>query len=146
VVGLLLAGAALAYMPGNFLARRWVDTHARPLLISLALGSAALVGVLGGIRAGVAASFGVFAVLAFASGGRTIAGSAYGLDAAPEEKVVVMSLRAAALQFGYLIGAALGGVALGAWGYAGLGAVLAALYVAAAVPHVVSALIRSRDP
>jgi predicted MFS family arabinose efflux permease len=139
LVGLLLAGAAVAYMPRNFLARRWVDTHARRLLVALALGSAVLVGLFATVRPGVAISFGLFAVLAFLSGGRTIAGSAFGLDAAPEVKAVVMGLRAAALQFGYLLGAALGGAALTAAGYPGMGMMLAVLYLAAASANVLAA-------
>jgi predicted MFS family arabinose efflux permease len=136
-VGLVLAGGAIAYMPGNFLARRVVDRLARELLIVVALASAAVVYVLGAVRPGVAVSFAVFAVLACLAGARTIAGSTYGLDRAPGEKLVAMSLRAAALQFGYLIGAAAGGVALSLGGYRALGAVMAGLFSFAAVPHLV---------
>jgi MFS transporter, DHA1 family, inner membrane transport protein len=132
-VGLLLGGAALAYMPGNFTARRYVDAWARPMLIGVALASAVVVAALGVVRPGIGVSFGIFAVLACLSGARTIAGSTLGLDAAPQEKVVVMSLRAAALQFGYLIGAAAGGAALAAGGYRAVGTVFAGLYVTAAV-------------
>ena len=138
-VGFILAGAALAYMPGNFAARRHVDTAARPLLIGLALLAAAVVAALGTVRPGVGVSFALFAVLACLNGGRTIAGSSYGLDCAPQEKVMVSSLRAAALQFGYLIGAAAGGTALAMGGYAALGIIFAGLYVAAAVPLILSA-------
>ena len=148
-VGLLLAGAAVVYMPGNFLARRWVDTAAQPLLAALALLSAVGVAVLGGVRLGVGGSFGVFALLALLAGARTIAGSAFGLDAAPAEKVVVTSLRAAALQFGYLIGAAAGGGAIALGGYRALGVVFAVLYVLAAAPHAVATartLMRSPAP
>jgi hypothetical protein len=44
-----------------------------------------------------------------------------------------MGIRAAANQFGYLIGAAAGGIALVVGGYSLLGAVFAALLAAAAV-------------
>lgn len=138
-VGMILAGGAVAYMPGNFIARRYVDAAARPLLIGLALLSAVIAAALGGLRPGVGVSFVLFAVLACLNGARTIAGSSYGLDAAPQEKVVVMSVRAAALQFGYLLGAAAGGAALAVGGYTTLGLVFGALYVAAAVPLAVSA-------
>ena len=57
----------------------------------------------------------------------------------PNEKVrvAVMGLRAAALQFGYLVGSGVGGIALALSGYAALGLVLALLFAAAAVPHLV---------
>lgn len=137
-VGFLLAGAALAYMPGNFMARRYVDAQAAVLLVTLAIASAAVVAILGAVRPAPVASFIVFAVLASLNGARTIAASTFGLDAAPEEKVVVMSLRAATLQFGYLVGAAGGGAALAVGGYGALGFTLAALYVGGAVAYVVA--------
>jgi predicted MFS family arabinose efflux permease len=56
-----------------------------------------------------------------------------------------MRVRAAASQFGYLLGAAAGGVALAAGGYTGLGLTFAALFVAAATPHV-AALARRAPP
>ena len=45
-----------------------------------------------------------------------------------------MGARAAANQFGYFVGSAAGGIALGLSGYPGLGIVLGALFVAAALP------------
>jgi predicted MFS family arabinose efflux permease len=71
-----------------------------------------------------------------AIGGRTIAGSSFGLDAAPDQRVAVMSLRAAAIQFGYLLGAASGGAALAAGGYGVLGATLGALFLLGVAPHL----------
>ena len=142
-VGLILAGAALAYMPGNFAARRYVDRAALPMLVTLALAAAVVVAALGTLRPGVAGSFVLFAVLACLNGGRTIAGSSYGLDCAPREKVVVSSLRAAALQFGYLIGAAAGGAALSGGGYPALGVVLSVLFAFASAALVVSSRIRT---
>ena len=47
-----------------------------------------------------------------------------------------MSVRAAATQFGYLVGAGLGGLALAAGGYSLLGVVLATLFVLAVVPYL----------
>lgn len=135
-VGLLLGTVAVAYLPGTFLARRWVDRSTRPLLIAGALASAAGVAVFGLVRPGVPVSAAVLAALAFVAGARTISGSALGLDIAPGDKLRVMSVRTAALQGGYLLGAALGGAALAAYGYAGLGIVLAVLFALAAVPHV----------
>jgi predicted MFS family arabinose efflux permease len=139
-VGLLLAAGAAAYFPGNFLARRWVAHAARPLLVGLALLLAAGVAAFGAVRPGVAFSGMLFAALVCLAGARTMAGSAIGLDAAPEHKLAVTSIRAAATQFGYLLGAGAAGAALAAGGYAALGAAQATLFVAAAAPHVLIAI------
>jgi predicted MFS family arabinose efflux permease len=71
-----------------------------------------------------------------AIGGRTIAGSGFGLDAAPDQRVAVMGLRAAAVQFGYLLGAASGGAALATGGYSLLGATLGVLFLLGVAPHL----------
>ncbi len=134
--GLLLGAAALGYFPGTLLARRHVERHARTLLIVLGLAAAAGTALLGLVRPSPAASLVLFAVCMAAIGGRTIAGSAFGLDAAPDQRVAVMSVRAAAVQFGYLLGAASGGVALAAGGYGLLGATLGVLFLLGVAPHL----------
>jgi DHA1 family inner membrane transport protein len=134
--GLLLGAAALGYFPGTLLARRQAERHPRTLLILLGLGAAAGTALLGLLRPSPAASLGLFAVCMAAIGGRTIAGSAFGLDAAPDQRVAVMSLRAAAVQFGYLLGAASGGAALAAGGYGLLGATLGVLFLLGVAPHL----------
>jgi predicted MFS family arabinose efflux permease len=58
------------------------------------------------------------------------------MDSAPDDKVTVMSLRAAANQFGYLLGAALGGIALAAGGFAAVGTGFSALFILGAALHV----------
>jgi predicted MFS family arabinose efflux permease len=78
----------------------------------------------------------VLAIAMGFAGARTIAGSAFGLDAAPEQRVGVMGIRAAAVQLGYLLGAGLGGMALAAGGYGALGSLLALLFLLAVVPHL----------
>ena len=132
----MLAGAALAYFPGNFLARRWVDRSARRLVLGLSLALAAGAAGFGAVRPGLAFSAVLFAGLVFLAGARTLVGSTIGLYSSPDDKIAVTSARAAATQFGYLLGAAVGGSALAAGGYAALGAAQATLFVAAALPHV----------
>lgn len=139
-VGMLLGAVAVAYLPGNFLARRVVGQHTRTVLIVGALLSATGVTVLGAARPGPVFSALVLASVAFVNGGRTISGSARGLAIAPACKLQAMSFRTAAVQFGYLLGATLGGAALAGAGYTGLGLALGGLYVVAAVPHVIDAL------
>ena len=134
--GVVLGAGALVYVPGNFLFRRWVDVHGRVLLIALALGAAVTVALLGAIRPSVVVSFVLFGVLCFLAGGRTLAGSARGLDLASELRLGVTGVRTAALQFGYFVGAAIGGLALSVGGFTALGLTLAALFVGATIPHV----------
>jgi predicted MFS family arabinose efflux permease len=142
--GLLLGLAAVAYLPGNFLGRRWIGSRSRELLVALPLVSGAVVAVFGGYRPASWASAAILCVLAFIAGARTIVGSARGLDVCARRQVFAMRIRAAATQFGYLIGAVTGGLALAAWGYAGMGATFAALFVLAALPHAVAALAERR--
>ena len=134
--GLALGFGALVYVPGNFLFRRWVDEHGRLLLVGLALSAAATVTVLGAFRPSVWVSVGLFALLCFIAGGRTLAGSARGLGLASELRLGVTGVRTAAIQAGYFVGAALGGAALAVGGYGMLGLAFAALFVGAAIPHL----------
>jgi predicted MFS family arabinose efflux permease len=124
--GVLLGLAALAYFPGTMLARRRIETSPRVLLIGLGIAVAVAVAVFGLVRPAAWFSWLAFAAAVGLAGGRAITGSAFGLDAAPDERVAVMAIRAAATQFGYLLGAGLGGLALAVGGYGALGAVLGA--------------------
>jgi len=134
--GLVLGAGAVFYVPGNLVFRRWVDDHERLLLIVLALAGAVTVALLGAFRREEWVSFALFSLLAFIAAGRTLAGSARGLDLAPELRLGVTGVRTAAIQLGYFGGAAVGGIALAAGGYTALGLALALLFVAATVPHV----------
>jgi predicted MFS family arabinose efflux permease len=134
--GFALGFGALVYVPGNFLFRRWVDAHDRRLLVALALSAAATVAVLYAVRPSVWFTVAVFAVLSFIAGGRTLAGSARGLGLAPELRLGVTGVRTAALQSGYFVGAAVGGVALAAGGYSLVGLAFAVLFAGAAIPHL----------
>ena len=134
--GLALGMGALVYVPGNLLFRRWVEAHGRLLLVVLALSAAVTVGVLGVVRPSVWVSLGLFSILCFIAGGRTLAGSARGLGLAPELRLGVTGVRTAAIQSGYFVGAAVGGIALAAGGYGMLGLAFAALFVGAAIPHL----------
>jgi predicted MFS family arabinose efflux permease len=142
--GLLLGLAAVAYLPGNFIARRWTGSSSRLLLTVLPLAAAITVTALGAYRPALWVSTAILALLAFVGGGRTIVGSALGLEVCSMRRVFAMRIRAAATQFGYLFGAALGGIALAAWGYAGMGATFALLFVLAAVPHAVALAAEGR--
>ena len=60
-----------------------------------------------------------------------------GSGLAPELRLGVTGVRAAAIQAGYFVGAAVGGAALAIGGYGTLGLAFAALFVGAAIPHLV---------
>jgi MFS transporter, DHA1 family, inner membrane transport protein len=125
-VGTALGIAASAYVAGTLLARRWVAfaAHRMVLITAPALAAAAL--LLGSFRPSFGTSVALFALTAFIAGMRMMAGSALGLDlgAGPLQ---AMSVRAAAVQFGYFGGSALGGLGLILAGWTGLGSVLATL-------------------
>ncbi len=98
-----------------------------------------MVAALGAIRPNAWASLAIFAALSFIAGGRTLAGSARGLDLAPELRLGVTGVRTGALQFGAFVGAGVGGLALAAGGFEALGLAFAGLFVCATIPHVISA-------
>jgi len=136
--GVLLGAAAVAYLPGNMLAKRYVDRSARLLAAAAPPLAAVIVVVFGAWEPSLAVSGALFALLAFVAAARTIAGSSLGLEVCSQRRVFAMRLRTAATQFGYLGGAALGGIALSAGGYSALGTVFGALFLLAAVPHLVA--------
>ena len=77
--------------------------------------------------------------MAFVNGWRSMVASSLGMDTAPDDKVAVMAMRAAANQFGYLLGAAAGGLALAVAGFPGLGVALAGMFLAATLMHLPAA-------
>ena len=141
-VGAALGLGAAAYIPGTFVAQR-LASPGRPPLAAAGLLLAACVVVFGVLRPGVVPSAICFGVLCFIAGARTFLGSAVGLDLAADRRAGAMSIRAAAAQVGWILGAALGGIALSTGGYPALGLALAALFVAASVVHL-PAIVRIR--
>ena len=136
VAALGLGLMAVAMLPGTFAARGRV-AHATPgLLAGLTAFQAAAVAALCALRVGVGVTLALMALMAFVNGSRSVTASALGMDSAPEDRVAVMSMRAAANQFGYLLGAAVGGVALALGGFSALGLTLAALFAASVLVHL----------
>ena len=135
-VALGLGTAAVAMLPGTFTARRHAARATATLLTTLTGLQGAAVIVLGAVRPAPLLTLAVIAVMAFVNGWRSMVASALGMDTAPEDKLAVMSLRAAANQFGYLLGAAAGGLAIAVAGFAGLGVTLAAMFLAAVLIHM----------
>jgi predicted MFS family arabinose efflux permease len=135
VVALGLGAMAAAMLPGTFLARRHAARATPALLAALTAFQAGAVVVLGALRTTAAVTLAVLAAMAFVNGCRSMVASTVGMDAAPQDRVAVMSMRAAANQFGYLLGSAAGGLALAVAGFAGLGVALGCLFAAAVLVH-----------
>src|SRR5215218_408331 len=135
VVALGLGAMAAAMVPGTFLARRHASRATPALLAALTAFQAGAVVVLGAMRPAAVVTLAVLAAMAFVNGWRSMVASALGMDAAPQDRVAVMSMRAAANQFGYLLGAAAGGLALAVAGFAGLGVALGCLFSVAVLVH-----------
>ena len=134
-VALGLGAVAVAMLPGTFTARRHAARATPALLTALTGMQGATVIVLGAVRPAAVVTLATIALMAFVNGWRSLVASALGMDTAPEDKVAVMSMRAAANQFGYLLGAAAGGLAITVAGFPGLGITLASMFLAAALIH-----------
>jgi predicted MFS family arabinose efflux permease len=145
VTALCLGAMAVAMLPGTFLARRRVMNATPRLLAGVTAFQGAAVLALGTVRPSVAVTVALLAVMAFVNGTRTMVASALGMDTADDDRVAVMSLRAAANQFGYLLGAGAGGLALALGGFAALGATYSAMFLATVLIHT-PAVIRVRLP
>ncbi|HEY6692193.1 MAG TPA: MFS transporter [Solirubrobacteraceae bacterium] len=135
VVAFGLGAMAAAMLPGTFIARRHAAGATPALLTALTAFQGGAVLVLGAVRPAAAVTLGVLGTMAFVNGWRSMIASALGMEAAPEDKIAVMSMRAAANQFGYLLGAAAGGAALALAGFTGLGIALAGMFATAALIH-----------
>jgi DHA1 family inner membrane transport protein len=138
--GLVSAGlgmAAAAMVPGTFVGRRGVLRATAEVLGALTFAQAGMVTMLGVLRPGAGLSLALLTVMAFLNGWRSMIASGLGMESAPDDKVTVMSMRAAANQFGYLLGAALGGLALAAGGFGMMGMTFSSLFALGALVHLV---------
>jgi predicted MFS family arabinose efflux permease len=144
--GVLLAIGAAAYVAGNTALRRFTVGKPWPWLRGLALQLAAAVLAFGVFRSSLAVSTALFAVAAFAAGGRTLVSSAYGLSLPPELRPGATAMRSASMQLGYFTGSLAAGAALAWGGFPALGAVMAALFLAAALAaSLAAAATEGRD-
>jgi predicted MFS family arabinose efflux permease len=136
VVALGLGAMAVAMIPGTFTARRHAARATPAMLCAITGFQGAAVLVLCAVRSSPGVTLGVLAVMAFVNGWRSLFASTVGMDTVPDDRLAVMSMRAAANQLGYLLGAAVGGLALAAGGFPGLGVALAGLFAAANLIYV----------
>jgi DHA1 family inner membrane transport protein len=135
-VALGLGAIAAAMVPGTFVGRRVAQTATIGQLAALTSAQGCAVAILGVVRPAPGVTLAVLAFMAFVNGCRSVLASSLGMDTASDDKVAVMSLRASANQFGYLVGAAAGALALPLGGFAALGVVLAVLFATGAILHV----------
>jgi predicted MFS family arabinose efflux permease len=143
LVALGFSVTAAAMLPGTFAARRHALRPTPALLAGLTAFQAAVVVALGAVRPAAVVTLALLALMSFANGWRSMVASALGMDSAPEDKLAVMAMRAAANQFGYLLGAGAGGAALALGGFGVLGAGYALMFLAAIAVH--GAAVPRRD-
>jgi MFS transporter, DHA1 family, inner membrane transport protein len=136
LAGVLLAFVAIAYLLGNQRAQRVETRYTRRALVRGNLAAAAGVALLWAVTPNLATTVALFFAAAYAAAARSLWGATYGFVVARERKLEAGALRAVATQLGYLLGSVLGGVALATGGYAVMGLVFAALFVASALPHL----------
>ena len=134
-VALGLGITAAAMVPGTFVGRRSAPAATTTLLVVLTISQGCTVALLGAVRPGAGITLCLLAAMAFTNGWRSVIASSLGMDAAADDKVAVMSMRAGANQFGYLLGAAAGALALTVGGFPALGAALAGLFALGAFVH-----------
>jgi predicted MFS family arabinose efflux permease len=150
LTGFVLSGAAAAYVAGNLASRRLVEGDLRTHLVRLSALLAAGIAALGTLRHDLVVSALLLALCGSLAGGRTFLANVFGLQLAPERRLALMSARTAALNFGYFVGAGVGGAALALGGYAALGVALGTLVAAGTLQyadlrrgHVVTPRLRS---
>jgi len=107
-----LGAVAAAMLPGTFAGRRDARRATPMLLVGLTAFQGVAVVVLGAVRPAATVTLAVLGVMAYVNGRRSMVAGTLGMDTAPDDKLAVMALRAAANQLGYLLGAAVGGLAL----------------------------------
>lgn len=142
--GLILGLGAVFYLPGNSVGRRLLGKGIGILLTGFSLTAGIGVVLLGVVRPGIVFSAVVFSITVFFAAGRTIAGAALGLHLSNGRRLPAMSVRTATVQFGYLLGAAIGALLLETWGFAGIGWGLGMLFAAAGAIHLPRALSGER--
>ncbi len=142
--GLILGLGAVFYLPGNSVGRRLLGKGIGMLLTGFSLAAGIAILVLGVFRPGIGFSVVVFSISVFFAAGRTIAGAALGLQLSNGRRLPAMSVRTGTVQFGYLLGAAVGALLLDTWGFAGIGWGLGLLFAASGAIQLPRALSGER--
>ena len=132
--GIVLGLGAASYFVAAFLVNRSASWRTRLIWVTLALAGG--VAVFGSVRPGIGFSGALFALLVALAGARTTLSSSFVLEIPAPARLRASSARASAMQFGYLVGAFVAGSAITAGGFGAMGVALAALLVAASLPHL----------
>lgn len=136
MTGVILGIGAIFYLPGNYLGRHLLDRGTGILLIGFTLAAATAVVLYGIGEFPLAVAVVAFAVAVFFAGGRTLGGAATGLALSDGRRLAAMSVRTGADQFGYLLGAGIGGLLLERWGYEGMAWGFGILFACAALVYL----------
>lgn len=145
VTGLILGVGAVFYLPGNSWGRRLLERGSGLVLVGFSVAAGIMVSLYNTGLAPLIVALVGFATAVFFAGGRTIAGAALGLQISGGRRLAAMSVRTAAGQFGYLLGAAVGGLLLERWGFAGMGWGFGFLFAIAGIIHL-PATLSGRHP
>ena len=126
LVGVLLAVGSLAFLIATLNTDRLVRRVGarRPLVVAGALAMGCVAAVIFNVTPSVAFTLALFFVMALCAGVRTTSSSALALSQLPEQPGSMMAARSASAQFGYMVGALLGGVVLAVADFGTLGFVL----------------------
>lgn len=125
VVGVLIPTGSIAFLVGSALAQRLALRIPRSTMIfgsSLAMGLVAL--LLFNIHPTVIFTLSIGLLIGVAAGLRAAGSSTLALDQLPDKPGAMMAARTAAVQIGYFVGAAVGGLAVDAAGYGTLGVLM----------------------
>jgi predicted MFS family arabinose efflux permease len=126
LVGVLLAVGSLAFLLATLNTDRLVRRVGarRPLVVAGALAMGCVAAVIFNVTPSVAFTLSLFFVMALCAGVRTTSSSALALSQLPSQPGSMMAARSASAQFGYMVGALLGGVVLAVADFGTLGFVL----------------------
>ena len=126
VVGLLLAVGSLAFLISTLNTERLVRRVGarRPVVVVGALAMGAFAAVIFNVTPSVGFTLALFFVMALCGGVRATSSSALALSQLPAQPGSMMAARTASAQFGYMVGAMLGGIVLAVADFGTLGFVL----------------------
>ncbi|MEA2388649.1 MAG: transporter, family, inner rane transport protein, partial [Thermoleophilaceae bacterium] len=126
VVGLLLAAGSSAFLIATLSTDRIVRRVGarRPVVVAGALAMGGFAAVIFNVTPSVGFTVVLFFVMALCGGLRATSSSALALSQLPAQPGSMMAARTAAAQFGYMVGAVLGGVVLAVADFGALGFVL----------------------
>jgi predicted MFS family arabinose efflux permease len=138
LTGIVLATVAAAYLAGNVLGGRMRGACARRALAWSNVGAAVAVALTWIVTPHLLVTVALFGLAAAIVAARTVTGTTYGFVLGGERKLEVGAARAALTHVGYLAGSLLGGAALAIGGGAAVGIAFGSLFLASAVPYLLT--------